>query len=508
MFAAALRRRCETSGDDPFLLHGDRTISWRWLLDVVTRTATLLHRAGVRPGDRVLLACGNEPTFLYLWFGLRWLGATCVPLHAQATPAHARQIVTDAGIVFAVGDAASIARLRDEGGLPEEHTVLGFADAIDLERTVDGLPPHPCHRANAADESSLLYTSGTTGPPKGAVLSDAAFLAGGRELAAAIGIRSDDRIMIVLPLFHTNPQVYAVMTALATGCSLILLERFEPRRFLDQAIHYQATGFTYVGTVLAMLTRELPDTIPAHRLRFCTGGGAPIPLWAAIEDRLGVAVHELYGMTETGGWVTANHAGRQRRGSCGTVRSDMEVAVLDSDDIPRPPGEPGQICVRPRTPSVLFDGYHGRPELTLQRFRNLWFHTGDQGFLDDDGYLHFLGRADDMIRRGGENIRPGDVESVLAAHPGIEEVAVVGVPNEVVGQEVKAVVVPRGPDFDPYGIHDFLDGRLPRFAWPRFVSVRQALPKTSTQKVRSAALRTQDAADIDLRVTRPAAVSR
>ncbi|QRP43305.1 class I adenylate-forming enzyme family protein [Amycolatopsis sp. FDAARGOS 1241] len=500
MFAVTLRQRCEASGDAPFLLQDDKVITWAGLLDVVTRTATLLHGNGVRPGDRVLLACGNTPTFPYLWFALRWLGATAVPLHNQATGAHVRQVVADAGIEFAAGDTASIERLVADAGFDAGHT-LAFATADDLEQAVAGLAAHPLHPAEPDAESSLLYTSGTTGPPKGAVLSDGAFLAGGRELAAAIGIRADDRIMVALPLFHTNPQVYAVMTAIATGCSLALLEKFEPARFLEQAIRYEATGFTYVGTMLAMLVRKLPGDVPPHKLRFCTGGGAPLGLWTTIEDRVGVEVHELYGMTETGGWVTANRLGQRRRGTCGTVRPDMELAILDANDAPVAPGEPGQICVRPREPFVLFDGYHGKSELTLQKFRNLWFHTGDLGAVDDAGYLVFHGRADDMIRRAGENVRPADVEAAIAGHPAVDEVAVVGVPDEVVGQEVRAVIVPRG-EFDPLGLPAFLEGKLPRFAWPRYVSVRPALPKTATQKVRSALLRTHESDDADLRGAR------
>ncbi|MDQ0380302.1 class I adenylate-forming enzyme family protein [Amycolatopsis thermophila] len=499
MFAATLQRRCEASGDAPFVLHGDRTVTWRELLEVVSRTATLLHRNGVRHGDRVLLACGNNPNFLYLWFALRWAGATCVPLHNQSTPEHVRRIVADAGITFATGDAEALARLREgEAWAGAGH---GFADAEELEKSVVDLPPLPRADAEPGDECSLLYTSGTTGPPKGAVISDNAFVAGGRELAEAIGITAEDRILLALPLFHTNPQVYGVMTAIATGCSLVLVERFEPARFLEQAVHYGATGFTYVGTMLAMLTRALPERIPEHRLRFCTGGGAPIELWNVIEDHLGVDVHELYGMTETGGWVTANRAGERRRGTCGTVRPDMELAVLGPADEPVPAGEPGEICVRPLRPAVLFDGYHGKAELTLRKFRNLWFHTGDQGFVDENGYLHFLGRLDDMIRRGGENIRPADVEAVLAEHPAVEEVAVVGVPDEVMGQEVRAVVVTNG-DFDPWALAEFLTGRLPKLAWPRYVSVRDALPKTATQKIQAARLRVLEAGDIDLREAR------
>ena len=310
---------------------------------------------------------------------------------------------------------------------------------------------------------------------------------------------------MALPLFHTNPQVYGVMVALQSGCSIVLLREFKPREFLAEAARTGATGFTYVGTMLTLLLTKTEEPVPEHRLRFCVGGGAPDHLWRAVEEKLGVAVHELYGMTETGGWVTSTSTKHRRVGSCGVVRPDMESVVLDPDDRLLPPGQIGQIAVRPLAPGVLFDGYHGRPELTWAAFRNAWFHTGDLGRFDDDGYLYFHGRADDVIRRGGENVVPGDIDVALAEHPDILEAVVVGVPDEVMGEEIKAVIVP-GPGFDLDSLEAFLHDRLPRFAWPRYVEIVEALPKTPTQKVRLGELRALGAGVVDFR-TPPGAPS-
>lgn len=497
-FVQYLQRRADVDGDRPFLVFADIERTWADFVDTVARLAGHLADKGVRPGDRVLLACANSPTFLYGWFSLRWLGATCVPLHTGASGAAIAEMVRNAGIRTVIGDADLVDRVL-EASPGQGFRTVPFSDHRQLEAQVSDRPRADPAPAHPTDECSILYTSGTTGTPKGVVLSENSFLRGGSLLASSIGVDRHDRIMVALPLFHTNPQVYAVSVALTTGCSLVLLGAFEPARFLEQAAHYGATGFTYVGTLLQLVLMKTQEEI-ATSLRFCTGGGASAAVWTEVEDRLGVRVHELYGMTELGGWVTVTDAAGGKVGACGRPRPDVEIAIVDSADAVLGPGEIGQIVVRPREPSVIFDGYHGRPELTLAKLRNLWFHTGDLGEFDHDGYLHFHGRADDLIRRGGENIAPADIEAIVRLHPDVDEVAVVGVDDQVMGQEVKLVVVPRpGSEVDPADLADFLSGRVPKFAKPRYLEIRQDLPRTPTQKILVNQLRNVDTDVIDLR---------
>jgi acyl-CoA synthetase (AMP-forming)/AMP-acid ligase II len=496
MFPRTLRERVAQHGERTFLHFEGDDITWAEAVDTVARTASLLRQSGVTPGDRVMLAAGNSPTFIYLWFALRWVGATCVPLHVGATPAAVASMVKDAGLNAVVGDEGHRGRVLDAAPSLASRCLL-FTDHEALRATVADLPRLEPVETSPYAECNILYTSGTTGAPKGAVLSSEAFLAGGRELAAALEVTAEDRILLALPLFHTNPQVYGVMVALHTGCSIAILRDFKPREFFADAVRTGATGFTYVGTVLSLLLAKT-ESVPEHQLRFCVGGGAPEGLWRAVETELGVPVHELYGMTETGGWVTATSTKQRRVGSCGIVRPDMECVALDPDDRVLPAGQIGQIAVRPKVPGVIFDGYHARAELTWSKFRNAWFHTGDLGHFDEDGYLYFHGRADDLIRCGGENVAPLDVDTVLGEHPDIVEVAVVGVPDEVMGEEIKAVIVP-GPAFAIESLEAFLQDRLPRFAWPRYVEVVHALPKTPTQKIRLGELRALGSDVVDLR---------
>ena len=494
MLIESLRRRAELDGDREFLVFGERSRTFRQVHEATARVAGYLLAQGVRPGERVLLVAGNSPLYCLWWFGLRRAGAVCVPLHLQATAEHATAVVGEAEITRAVTDAAGERLLA---GLGLDLAVSSFPDAEALEDRVADVPP--ADGGQSGDGASLLYTSGTTGRPKGVALSDEAMMTGAAELAAAIGITRDDRILLCLPLYHANPQIYGIGVALHTGCAVAIVPRFSASGFWDQARAHRATAFTYVGTVLSLLARQPP---PAdHRVRWCVGGGAPLPAWEHME-RCGIRVHELYGMTETGGWVTANTVDRYRKGTCGPVRPDMDCIVVDEHDHPVAPGGAGEIVVRPRRPSVLFDGYFRRPELTLSRMRNLWFHTGDRGMFDADGYLTFLGRVDSMIRRGGENILAQDVERVLADHPAVQEVAVVGVPDAVLGQEIRAVVVLRA-ELDLPALIGQLARRLPPAARPRYLAVVPALPKTATEKVQTALLGEVSAADIDLATVGP-----
>ncbi|HYH22528.1 MAG TPA: AMP-binding protein [Azospirillum sp.] len=486
-------------GERPFVLSDQGTVTWGEMAERTLRLSSALAAQGIGPGSHVGLMCSNRPAFLVAWFAIANRGAVTVPVNTGLVGEGLRYTLRQSdSAALVIEDAILEEKRADLGDLLDGLTVLSFADDDALTALAAGFPPDAPFAGDGTEDCTIIYTSGTTGLPKGVLNSHCAYLACGRATAEMLALGPDDRIMVFLPLFHTNPQMYAVMSVLETGAALVLRPRFSVSAFFDDARRFGATGFTYVGTVLAMLTARLRDPDREHGLRFCIGGGAPAEVWRLVEERYGITVHELYGMTEIGGWVTGNSLARSRFGTCGPARADMEVRVVDPHDRPVPPGERGEIVVRPREPFVILSGYYRNPEATLAASRNLWFHTGDSGSFDADGFLSFHGRLKEIIRRGGENISPVAVEVALLDHPDVEDAAVVGVPDPIFGEEVKAVLVVRRP-IDPAAVPAFLRGRLPDFMLPRYVQFVDRIPKTETQKIqRHVLLRLEDGV-IDLR---------
>ncbi|SMH30880.1 class I adenylate-forming enzyme family protein [Azospirillum agricola] len=492
MIADALYARAAATPDRPFLLFGERTITYGAMAALVDSAVERLAARGVAAGRTVAMLVGNRPGFLVAWFALSELGAIAVPLNTA---------LVGEGLRYLLEQSEATLLIVEEEFRPNLPATAPALLAMDERfETLDGLTRAPRRRLAlpGGTANAILYTSGTTGLPKGAVIPNACYELAGAHMTDALGLTEADRVLVFLPLFHANPQMYGVMSCLHAGAALALLPRFSASRLLDDARRYEATGFTYVGTVLSILAKRLTEPDRDHGLRWAVGGGAPPGVWREIEERLGIAVRELYGMTETGGWVTMNSVTAARFGSVGAPRPDTEIRVVDADDAPLPPGAKGEIVVRPARPGLMFDGYWKKPEATVAATRNLWLHTGDRGFFDEDGFLHFDGRLKELIRRGGEMIAPAEIELALLKHPAIQDCAVVGVPDDILGEEIKAVVVPR-PGFDPWEVASFLQGRVPAFMHPRFVEIRPEIPKTATQKIQRHLLLDRLAGTVDLR---------
>lgn len=494
-----LIHQMSTRGAATAVVSDDCALTWRELCDLSLRASTLWRGHGLGKGDRVALLCGNRPAFLVAWFGLANIGAITVSLNTGLVGEGLRYSITqsDARLVL-VDQALYDAKRADIDGALSGCKLVVFDGEDDLFAQAGALAPDIPYDGCGSDPLTIIYTSGTTGLPKGVLNCHEAYLASGRWMSDFLKITADDRIMVFLPLFHTNPQMYAVMSALEVGCTLVLRPKFSVSSFFDDARRFGCTMFTYVGTVLAMLTSRIMEPDVDHKLTRCVGGGCPPEVWHAMQDRFGIVPHELYGMTEVGGWVTGNSAAHYRFGSCGRPRPDVEVEVFDDEDRPVPPGTSGEIVVRPKEPYTLLLGYWGNPEATWASSRNFWFHTGDAGMKDDDGFLYFLGRLKEIIRRGGENISPFELETALLAHPDIEDAAVVGVSDPIFGEEIKAVIVARQA-FDPHDVRVFLDGRVPAFMLPRYVQFVSAIPKTETEKIQRRQLQDDTAGVVDLK---------
>lgn len=493
-----LYRQAQTRPQAPFLVFGEKTWSFRTMALLTSEMVGVLQAAGVTAGARVALLCGNRPAFLVAWFAINELGAIAVPLNTSLMGDGLRYTLQKSrASLLLIEPALHREKAQDLQSVPAlqvlhlDETQEQVQGLDSLHRPGDGAPA-------PTDPACILFTSGTTGLPKGVVISHASYLMAGRDMSASLCLDAQARIMVFLPLFHANPQMYAVCSALHAGCTLILLPRFSASRFFDDAQRYQATGFTYVGTVLAILEKQHPGVRRDHALQWCVGGGAPQRIWEEIEGRFGIAVRELYGMTETGGWVSMNLAGASRTGSVGQAREHVRLAIRDEAGQVLPSGEKGEITACAEEAGMFFTEYWDNPQETDKTLRAGWLHTGDRGWLDADGYLYFDGRLKDLIRRGGEMIAPAEIELQLMKHPAIKDCTVIGVPDEILGEEIMAIVVLRDTLALP-ALHAHLAAHLPAYMIPRYIGFTDAIPKTETQKVKRHEVLTMTVDTVELR---------
>ncbi len=483
MIAGLLALRASETPDKVFIVTPEGDYSFSRIDLAARRLAARLASIGVGEGDHVALIADNCAAFIVAWFGISYRGAVAVTLNNQLMADGLRYSLDQCDAKLLIADLAWVdarAQHLDARQAAMPRIVIG-SDA-DFFAGLDGLEPAEPAHVGAERPCSILYTSGTTGLPKGVVNCHNAYVAAGEATARALHITAADRIMVYLPLFHVNPQMYGVMSALVTGAAIILLKRFSAATFFDDAIRHGATGCTFVGTVLSILVGRHTAERRDHNMRFCFGGGAPREVWKTVESRYGIKVHEAYGMTEIGGWSSANTVDDSRFGSCGKPRADLEIRIFDKDDKEAAPGQQGEIVVRPRVPDVILLGYYKKPEQMLEASRNLWFHTGDLGSLDADGYLFYHGRLKELIRRSGEMISPVEIETCLRRMPSVRDCAVVAVPDAIVGDEIKAVLVCDG-SVEPAAVRAFLKDLLPAYMLPRYVEFLDTIPKTETEKI-------------------------
>jgi crotonobetaine/carnitine-CoA ligase len=298
------------------------------------------------------------------------------------------------------------------------------------------------------------------------------------------GYTEDDVLLTVFPLFHANAKYMTVVAAMVAGGKAIVNQRFSASRFWDQCRRERVTGFNGMGELLRIMMKqpEKPEDAD-NTVRVVLGAAAPRELVEDFENRFDLAILDVYGLTETG-WITVNQFDERRAGSMGLPVDWYEVRILDENDMDVPVGEPGEICVRPKVPSVMMMGYWGNDSATLKSIRNLWFHTGDHGHRDEDGFYFFRVRESDSIRRRGENVSAWEIEQVLALHPDLLESAAYGVPSPIGGQEVMvAIVCKSGTSVAPEEVLDFCQDKMPHFAVPRYVRFVDELPRSHAQRV-------------------------
>ena len=343
---------------------------------------------------------------------------------------------------------------------------------------------------------NIIYTSGTTGPAKGAVLPQSFPIEQARIKIEQWGLGADDVMFSALPLYHVNARFSTLGTALVIGGRVALVSRFSASTFWDQVRHSGATEVGVVGAVSSILLRQEPGPADKdHSVRMMHGAaGIPMDRRADFEERFGLRLVTGFAMTETGHFSTTSPDDPMRYAASGRPVPQYEVAVVDADDNAVAPGTVGELVVRPRVPGVMMTGYHRQPEATLAAFRNLWFHTGDLATIAEDGYIRWVDRAADAIRRRGEMISSTEVERAVCELAAVAECAAVGVPSELGEEEVKLVVVPEpGRDVDPAALRSHCRAALPDFCQPRYLEILDELPKTATHKVNKHQLRHTEA---------------
>ncbi|AXV08913.1 Long-chain-fatty-acid--CoA ligase [Euzebya pacifica] len=484
-------------------------ITYAELDDRTEVMAAALTRAGVTKGDRAAVMLANGPSFVHSWIGMAKAGVVEVPLHTASRGDGLRHALGLTGASLAVVDERALQRIGDVAhDLPSLRTLVvcgdpddlpgrvGGADVVSMSDFVHGVRPGPAVDVADTDPSVVLFTSGTTGPSKGVVLSHRANTRLAWSVGQGAGFQRSEVLFTTFPLFHVAARYVSTLAAMLVEGRVVIRERFSASRFWEECAEEGVTAVHYLGSLLTMLLKQPARSVDSgHGVRVGYGAGAPKPVAEAFTERFGVPLHELYGMTETGA-VTMNRAGAYRLGSCGTALEDCEVAVVGADDEALPAGEVGEIVTRPSVPHIMIEQYEGMPEATVDAFRNLWFHTGDRGWLDADGFLHFVGRQKDAIRRRGENVSAFEVEVVLEDHPSVAGSAVVGVPDEISGEEILAYLELReGAVLDVASVLDHCQTRLPHFAVPRYVAAVASLPRNTSQRVQKHLLDVSATAD-------------
>ena len=488
-----------------FVEIGGLEYTYRDFHDGVLKTASMFQELGVARGDRVCLFMPNCIEYLYCWFGLSALGAISVPINTAykrdetayiLNNAEAVGLVTGPSLAEVAGAAADLApNIRHrlvrgaEGGPPTGWT--SFDESFAAARPLSSLPP-----VDPQDVSMLVYTSGTTGNPKGVQVSHQMYVAAGQGFNHWTKATPADRFFTCLPFYHANIQYYSTMGALAAGATLVIVDRFSASRFWDQVREARATVVNFIGMMMPVLAKNTESPNDAdNTVRLFYGSPAFSPEFLNdFQERFGTSIIVGFGMTETC-YGTIESIGEDRRaGSSGRPRQHPDPAFINQVRIADPEtgedagvGVVGEITI---TNPAVMAGYWRNDEQNRETLRDGWLYTGDLGWLDDDGFLYFVDRKKDIIRRRGENISSQEVENVIKANPNVLDCAVVAVPSELGEDEVKAYVTPReGATVDPEEVVYWCAEHLAYFKVPRYWEVRDELPRTPSLRVRKDVLR-------------------
>lgn len=500
-----LRMQAEQYGERRFLNIGGQSVSFAGMDRITNQLARGIRKLGVKRSDRVAILLKNSFEMVAIWFAAAKLGAVEVPNNPGLKGELLVHNLNNCGAEILFSDHASLAEIAKiqakllfvktlvlVGAGPEDARAAGIhIDAtLSYEECLDPVIEMDLVSVHYSDPMAILYTSGTTGAAKGVVMSHHHCFAWSAAMALNLGYTANDSYFSALPLFHTDAQMFGVYLPLLFGTETTVVESFSASKFWDQVRGSGASATNLLGAMAVILMRASPsDADRNNPIRICQC----IPMLTnkeVFEERFDLKLVTGYGQTETS-FVTLDRIGDTRPNSCGRAHPDWEVAVVDEFDRPLPAGTVGEIVSRPTKSWSMFSGYHNQDARTAQAVRNLWYHSGDAGYLDGDGWLYFKHRLNEAIRRRGENISAYEVESVAERHPDVVESAAFGIPSEFTEEEVMIVARRRtNSTLRPQDLLVHFKESAPRHMVPRYIEITDSpLPRTPTEKISRAELK-------------------
>jgi long-chain acyl-CoA synthetase len=483
--AKILSDSVERNADGVALKLDDAELTYGLLDGGSAAVAGLLKEKGFAPGDRVGIMLPNVPYFAVVYYGVLRAGGVVVPMNVLLKGREVKFYLEDPGakIVFAWHEFAEAA----EAGAEQAGAECVLVKPGEFEELLGGVAEPATEYADrdGDDTAVILYTSGTTGTPKGAELTHDNLRRNAEVASAVFDYGDGDVIFGGLPLFHSFGQTCALNCGIRAGATVTLLPRFDPGKALEIIERDKVTVMLGVPTMYAaMLHCESADQRDTSSLQFCGSGGAamPVEVMRAFEEKFDCKVLEGYGLSETSPVASFNHPGKERKaGSIGTPIDGVEMKLVDDDGNDVAQGEVGEIVIKGHN---VMKGYWKKPDATAEAIKDGWFYSGDMGQVDEDGYFFIVDRKKDMIIRGGYNVYPREIEEVLYEHPAVREVAVLGVPDESLGEEVgAAVALKEGCDATEDELREFVKEQVAGYKYPRRVWFVDELPKGPTGKI-------------------------